>query len=197
VIWLAAAAALVMVFLLLPVGVQVNYGETGTRIQACLGPIKLVLFPRTTKPKGKRTAAKSKKASISVKQKEKKKLSLNGADIFSIVRIAAEFLGGFRRKLRISELTIRAVFGGEDPALSALNYGKAWAMIGALTPILENSFRIEKRDLSAHWDPKVDGIALSLQFMVVIGLGPLLALAVRAGARAILILMNKKRRCKQ
>lgn len=193
-IWLAAAVALLVFLLLLPVGIRVSCDELAARVQACFGPVKLTLIPRKKKSGGPKAAPAHMKKTAD--NRGKKKISFAAEDIFSLLRTVTEFLGGFRRKLRIPELTVRAVFGGADPAVSALNYGRAWALIGAITPILENHFRIEKRNVSAHWDPEADAVSLSMCFVIMIRLGALLTLALRAATRVILILINKKRRCK-
>lgn len=48
---------------------------------------------------------------------------------------------------RIDVLILRLTAGGQDAADCALNYGKLWAAVSGMLPVLENTFRIGKREI--------------------------------------------------
>ena len=104
-------------------------------------------------------------------------------EILDLARLAADTLGNLRRKLRMEELMLRVRFGGgDDAAKTAILYGRAWAVIGALLPCLERIFVIKKRDIGAELDYNVDEkMAVDAHTVLTITIGRALALALRAG----------------
>ena len=114
-----------------------------------------------------------------------KKAFLTGGvqEILDLARLAADTLGNLRRKLRMEELMLRVRFGGgDDAAKTAILYGRAWAVIGALLPCLERIFVIKKRDIGAELDYNVDEkMAVDAHMVLTITIGRALALALRAG----------------
>ena len=81
-------------------------------------------------------------------EKAEKKKGGKVTDFLPLVKVALDFLGDFRRKLRIKHLELQLCMAGDDPCDLALNYGKAWAAVGNLIPQLERFFVIKKRDFS-------------------------------------------------
>ena len=78
--------------------------------------------------------------------KEKKPKAEKGGsllDFLPLVKIALDFLGDFRRKLRLDNLYLRLILAGSDPCDLAVNYGRAWAALGNLMPQLEKWFVIK------------------------------------------------------
>jgi len=71
-----------------------------------------------------------------------------------LLGLVIEFQASFRNKLRIRELILHLTVGGfgSDPSKAAQLYGKAWAAIGNVLPLLMEVFRIEKRDVGAAVD---------------------------------------------
>lgn len=136
------------------------------------------LYPRPPKKPKKKAKPKEepKSKEETTPQNEEQKTAPSPKTLLDYAKLAAELLGDLRRKLVLRELTVRAVFGGKDPADAALNYGRAWAAIGAVTPPLERAFRIRKRNLSAEYDETKKTIELyaaaeiSLTAAAIIGL---------------------------
>ena len=73
-------------------------------------------------------------------------------DFLSLVPVVLDFLGDFRRKLRVNRLELRLVLAADDPCDLAIHYGKAWAAVGNLMPQLERVFRIRKRNVEVMCD---------------------------------------------
>jgi hypothetical protein len=123
------------------IGVVAQYGENGLTAAAAVGPVRIRLLPRrekaaAQKEKGKKTVETAVKAGR-LESLRNQLPSLNKA----IARL--------RRKLLIRELTIHYMAAGADPAQTALYFGGVSAGYGFLLPLLENNFRIKKRDLRA------------------------------------------------
>ena len=155
---------------ILPLGVRVHYNADGALVQIILGPVKLTVVPSKKKPekekkdkKEKPKKKKKKKAADKPKQvgadtppaepkSEKKDEGGSILDFLPLVKTLFEFLGDFRRKLRVKNLQLKLIMAGGDPYNLAMNYGKAWAAVGNLLPKLEQWFVIKKRDIEVECD---------------------------------------------
>ena len=96
-----------------------------------------------------------------------------------------DFLGDFRRKLRVNHLELKLVMAGDDPCDLAVNYGRAWAAVGNLMPQLEKIFVIKKRDVEVECDFTATETLVIARLDLTITLGRLLAAVVRFAFRAL------------
>ena len=183
----------------IPVGVDARYGADGIFLAAKIGPFRLQLLPQKPKKKKKKPAKKQQPAAKSAKKKpaEKKKNPLlsGGVDgLMQLLTLALDTLGDLRRKLRVNELTLHVtVPGGDDPAKAAMNYGRAWAAIGALTPAVERLFVIKKRDIQPELNYNETQMKVDAHLVTTITIGRSLALALRAGVGFLKILNERKK----
>ncbi len=181
---------------LLPVGAHVRYDSEGPYCALVLGPIRLQLLPGKGKDKTKK---KEKKKKEPKPKEEKPKQSLGGLiqDFYPFVKLGLRFLACFFRKLRVKVLTLHVSFGGAgDPAGSAINYGRAWAAIGALMPQLRRFLRIRKENVSASCDFTRGEMRVFAELKAVFLLGELLAMLLRYGfgALRLYLAMNKRKK---
>jgi len=139
---LAVVLAVLILIALLRIGVTAEYNADGFFLTAHAGLLSIRLFPGDQKPKVKKRVRKAPK----IKMPGKLKPFL---DMIAAAKISLERM---RRKLLIKELTIHFTAAGDDPAMTAIMYGAANAVFSSLTPLLENSFRIRKRDLVTFAD---------------------------------------------
>ena len=197
--WLIAAGVLVFIAIL-PVGVSALYNEDGPLVNLLIGPVKILLFPgkkkesKEKKEKPKK-AKKSEKETSSSKKKTKKKGG-NIQDFLPLVDKVLDFLDAFRRKLRVDHLEMKLVLGGGDPCDMAVNYGKAWATLGNLMPLLNRAFVIKKRDLEVECDFLADTTVITARLDLTITVGRVLSLLVVQGIPALrefLKLMKKRK----
>lgn len=195
---------------MLPVGVWVQFdrGELALKVKAGAvavpilpkkppGPKKQAKLAEKKKRQAARKAAKkaekeAKKAAEKENPQKKPKKKLDIHFILSLVPIGLQFLGGLRRKLYLPELTVYLCMGGGDAAAQAEGYGKAWAILGAATPVLENTFRIGKRDLQAMLDWSETGTQCFARAEVRIRIGGVIYLALRAGVQFLKALIQNK-----
>ena len=183
---------------ILPLGGAVRYDGGGARAYVVLGPIKLLLYPRKakeSKPKNK----KEKKPKIAREKapepQSKEKESAGGSvkKFIPFVKLGLSFLNELRWKLRVNRLDLKVVLAAEDPADLALSYAGANAALGSLWPLLEQSLRIRKRNVSVQCDFEAEQTLVFANVKITITLGRTLALAVKYGIRALIQFMKLKK----
>ena len=210
--WITLGVLLLLA--VLPLGVSVRYNADGLAAKVIAGPIKITLFPRPKKEKKKNKPEKEKPEQKSEEEnlpkppqppapskekksrEEKKEKGGSLTDFIPFVRLALNFLGDFRRKLRLNLLEVKLILGGGDPCDLAVNYGKTWAAVGNLMPQLERLFVIKKKDVEVECDFTASETKVIAHVDVTITLGRLIALAVNYGIRGIREFLNfqKKRK---
>ena len=192
---LLIAAVLVLIGCI-PVGVDASFdGEVHLAVK--IGLIRLHLLP--TKPKRPRKEKKprpAKKEPAEKKPAAPKKPLFSGdpAELRALLGLAVQTLGELRRKLRVEVLTLFVYFGGgDDPAKNAIAYGRAWAVIGSITPLLDQLFVIQKRRIEPRFAPQEDKLRVEGRIVLTITIGRALALGIRAGLGFLRIVSNKKK----
>lgn len=207
--WLIALGILTALAIL-PLGVSAQYDSGGTLVRLILGPVKLILYPRPHSPPKKEKKPKEKKQEEKTSEKETqeasapdKKKEASGdpqggdwKDFLPLFRVAMEFLGNFRRKLRVRDLEMKLILAGDDPCDLAVNYGRAWAALGNLMPKLERFLVIRKRNLEVECDFTSEKTLVFVRLELTITLGRLLGLAVVYGIRGLreYLKISKKRK---
>lgn len=194
--WLIAFGILFLLAIL-PLGASVKYNSEGPLVRIIAGPIRLTVFPmkkKEEKPKKEKKPKQDQKTAddTSVKQdtskaqsKEKKEQGGSLLDFLPLVQVALDLLGDFRRKLRLNRLELKLIMAGDDPCDLAVNYGRAWAAVGNLFPLLERVFVIKKRDIEVECDFTASQTLVIARLDITITLGRIIALAVRYGIRAL------------
>ena len=198
----------------LPLGVRIRYNSDGLLVRVILGPVKITVVPMPKKKK-KEEKKKAEPAAAQVpvapvkegkplpqppqpppekKQKTEKGGSL--LDFLPLVKTALDFLGDFRRKLRVDDLYLRLILASSDPCDLAVNYGKTWTAVGNLMPQLDRLFVIRKRDVEVQCDFAASDTTVIARVDITITLGRLLALVTVYGIRAVkeFLTIRKKRK---
>ena len=199
---------------ILPLGVSVHYNAEGALVKIILGPVRLTVVTAKKKPPKEKKAKKEKPKKEKKSKKKADKPSQVGAsapppepkpekqeqggsilDFLPLVRILFEFLGDFRRKLRLNNLQLKLIMAGGDPYNLAVNYGKAWAAVGNLLPKLERWFVIKKRDIEVECDFVASKTTVIAHLDLSITLGRLLAAVFKFAFKALIkFLQIKKKR---
>ena len=209
--WLITLGVLLLLAVL-PLGVRIRYDADGALVRVIAGPLKITVFPLPKKKK-KEKKPEAKPASPAETEvenlpkppqppkpkKEKKPKEQKGGsllDFLPLVKTALDFLGDFRRKLRLDNLYLRLILAGDDPCDLAVNYGRAWAAVGNLMPQLEKWFVIKKRDIEVECDFETSQTLVIARLDLTITLGRLLAAVLVFAVRALkeYLKIKKKRK---
>lgn len=184
--WLIALGVLVLLALL-PLGVSARYDASGALVRLIAGPVRFKLYPRKKKEKKPHEKKKEKKPVQTANGGGQQETQKGGSwkDFLPLVRLGLDFLGDFRRKLRINRLEMKIIMACDDPADLAINYGRVWAAVGNLWPRLEELFVIKKRDVQVECDFTAEQTLVCARADITITLGRLLSLGVRYGIRAV------------
>ncbi len=178
------------------VGLDVGFdGEL--RLSLKIGFIRVRILP--SKPKKPKKQKKKQPAAKKPAQKpaaapKKPLFSGDPKELRALLQLGVQTLGDLRRKLRVEVLTLFVYFGGgDDPAKNAIAYGRAWAVIGSITPLLDQLFVIQKRRIEPRFAPQEDKLRVEGRIVLTITIGRALALGIRAGLGFLRIVSNKKK----
>lgn len=198
--------ACLVVLALLPLGIRGSYDQTGFTVRVIAGPLKITLFPRKNRKKKLKTTDSSEKTTQeTTKSPSEKKMPKTEKDepgmqsggslerFVPWIRLALDFLGALRRKIRLDNLYLHVVLAGDDPCDLAVNYGRAWAAVGDLLPKLERVFVIGKRDIQVGCDFAAEKITVAARGDMTMTLGRTLCLGTIYGIRALKIFLTMKR----
>lgn len=177
----------------IPIGIRGVFNDKGACVQLLAGPLKITLYPSSRENAKKKSSSNDKFAS------RKRQTGESGGkvtDFLPLLQIVLDLLGELRRKIRVSHLDMKLILGSNDPCALSINYGRAWAVLGNMMPLLDNIFVIKKRNLEVECDYTADETRILARVDVIITVGRFLCLAVRYGIRAVLeyfkIINNRK-----
>ena len=196
----AVAAALVLLILALPLGVWFRYDDGTLEAAASVGPVTVFRYPmepRRQKPKKPPKPKKARRKDPDQPPEPKKKGKFPWKLLKPLLSILMDLLGKMRRKFLVSELYLCVRCGGKDAAHTALQYGKAWALIGSLDPVLHNCFRIANRQAEVLCDYHSDRLRLLLEMRVTLRVGTALWLGLQALCRLIPVFLQYKKKAVQ
>ncbi len=150
---------ILLIFLLigfLRVGAIVSFGDE-LRVRACVGAVRLTVFPKKQKPK--KPKKEKPEAEAKEEKKPKKKRALPKPTFDELLDLAETALSALRatvrracRRVCIDPLEATVVFGGYDPANVAMAFGAANAAMYAMMPKLEETFHIPDPSLHLRMD---------------------------------------------
>ena len=201
--WLIALGILVLLAIT-PVGVHAGYNSEGILLRIIAGPARITILPakkkekkpkkeKPPKPKKEKPAKPAKQPATAEKKPEKGGSVL---DFLPLLQIVFDFLGEFRRKLRVNRLELKLILAGGDPAALGINYGKAWAAVGNLMPQLDRLFVIKKRDVEVECDFESSQTLVIARLEITITIGRIVGMAVKYAIRALreyLKIVNKRK----
>ena len=203
--WLVTLGILILLAVL-PLGIHIRYDEDGVLGKLIAGPIKILLFPKPKKEKGTKKEKPKKEKKKPKKKKAASPTATAGApakkkggpvtDFLPLVDVALGLLNDLRRKLRVDCLELKVIMAGGDPCDLAVNYGKAWAALGNLQPLLERVLVIRKRDIDIECDFVAPSTLITARVEITITLGRILALVAVNGFKVVkefLKIMKKRK----
>lgn len=197
--WLIALGILALIAIV-PVGASVLYDEAGPRAYVVAGPLRISIFPGKKQEK-KIKVEKQKKKKTSQKPAEKKQSSKqnkggNVLDFLPLLDRVLDFLTAFKSRIRVSHLEMKLVLAGDDPSSLAVNYGRGWALLGNMMPLLDGAFIIKKRELDVECDFLAEQTTITARLDITITIGRVVSLLVIHGVpilREFLKIVNKRK----
>lgn len=198
--WLIALAVLLLIAAI-PLGVLARYDSQGPLVRVIVGFVRFTVIPlprRTKKPK-KEAPPKTEAPQKTAPQPSQKEPPQKGGslrDFLPLVNVLLDFMSSFRKKLRVNHLVLKLILAGDDPCDLALNYGRAWAALGNLMPMLDRIFVIGKRDCEVECDFTAADTLVVAQMELTIRFGQLISLGAVYGFRLLkeLLIFKKKRK---
>jgi len=181
---LAIVVSSLVLIALLRFGIIVRYGENGFDLWVKAAFLKFHIIGESVKKKPKKKKEKKEKPK---KPKPSFKEIAPGllSEFMNILRAVQNTLHRVKRRLLIKQLTLYYTSAGEDPASTALMFGGANAVFGALIPALKKNFRVRRLDLRTWFDFNsteqkiyakiIISIAVWEVFYIVFALFPLIA----------------------
>ena len=178
--WLIVLCILVLLAIT-PVGVHAGYNSEGILLQIVAGPVRITILPakkkekktKEKKPKPeKKKPVKEAKPAPAAEQKTEKGGSVT--DFLPLLQIVFDFLGEFRRKLRVDRLELKLILAGGDPA----------------------TLGIKKRDVAVECDFTGSKTLIIARLQITITIGRIVSMAVRyaiRGLRGYLKIVNKRK----
>lgn len=76
------------------------------------------------------------------------KIKLTAQQLTDYARLALDAMGQLRRRIVVRRLQVRAIVATGDAASTAVAFGSAAAALGLLEPMMEEKFRIKRRDIA-------------------------------------------------
>lgn len=203
-IWVAPACILAAVFLLslVRVKVQGEYDDRSLTVRLGVGPMSFRLLPAKKEggdrpPKKRVKRRKAKKAAEPAKKDIKKDIKNIMSLALELLPVALRAAGSLRRKISVDLLEVRVLLAGDDPASTALSFGRVNALVGMVLPLLEQNFHIRRRDIRTSVDfqrPRSE-VCAKAALSLTVGQGAMFAL--RFGWQAVRVLLRWQRRDKE
>ena len=204
---LAVVLVILVLIALIPAGVRLQYDDGALRVQVAAWRLHIQVYPRQVdevkaakkmarqrRKQANKKPSKPKKEKPAKKDKPQGEKKLTPETIQSLVKMGLDLVGQLPKKLLIQDLIVHVVFGGRNAAEIAVGYGKAWAVIGAVTPVLENAFRIRNRDIQAILDPDRERMGVYLMLDIRMRVGTALWLGLKAAFGLLNIMMKNKKK---
>lgn len=180
-----------------PILVRVMREEEGLLVRLHVGPVKLQVYPpkeEAQQPLEEEDKPQEKK----IKEKPaKQRKPLTKEQILYLVEKLPPILGRalrrVSRRVRIGPLKVYVLLSEEDPADTALLYGKVEAALMAALPVLHRHLQIRDQDIRIYPDFQGSGMDYRLDVGIAIRLWDMLVIGLCAGASGLKTLIGMKR----
>jgi len=178
--WLIAIGCIILVCMI-PIGVYVLYNADGIQVSLTLGFLRFTVYPG----RKSRETKKSKEQKDNTGSKTSTHTGGKITDFLPIVNLVLDFLKDFKRKLIVKRLEFQLILTDADPCNLAINYGRACGVLSGLIVLLEQSFRIHRRDTQVICDFTGSETLIVARLDLAIRIGTALRLAGWHGFRII------------
>ena len=183
---------LLLLFLILPVGVDAAFAQSLFTLKVKLGPLRFQILPG--KP-GKEKKEKKPKEPRPKKPKDEKKskLTLNKDDIFTLLGIVFRMLNRLRKHLSIDLLRLHWIAGAPDPYDAVIQYGSLNAGLNTLYPLVRKVVHIREEDLRTDLSYEITASEIDARVVATFQIWEILLIVICAGAAALRWFLKKRR----
>lgn len=152
---LAGLLLLIVLILQIPVRVRFTYDQGDLTLRLRFGLVKMQLFPPPEKPE-KREEKNPEEPKKKKEKPKKPRAKLSREQIFYALEKLPPILGRALkrtgRSIRIEPLKVWLLVAGNDPADTAVLYGRLEAALAAGLPALRNVIKIRDEDVRLYLD---------------------------------------------
>ncbi len=200
---LCVIAAIIILILLVPIGMDVEYIGGNIRAAAKVCGFAIQLYPTKEGKKEKKKKPKKKEKiepeaeSEPKKKKRKLQLSFNKDEIFTIVKAALTSVGNFGKKLKVDRFLLHYTAGGKDPCDTANTFGVVNAGLSALAPVCARRYKVKDCDVRTEIDFLAEKMSIDLAIALSIRVGQVLAVAFSLLFRAAIIFIKNRFRLRK
>lgn len=196
--WLIALGVLIAIGFV-PLGAFLRYDQDGLKIKLVAGPVRFNVYPFPERKRAKPQKKKKKQPSEQQAAPQPKPEENKGGrlqDFYPFLQLGLRFMKELRKKLCINHLVLRLTLAGDDPCDLAVAYGRTWAALGSLMPVLERFFNIRKRTVDVQCDFSGEDILLETQTELTLRIYQLVQMTAVYGYLVIkeFLQMKKKRK---
>lgn len=186
--------ALVLFLLsMIRLGAAVEFSGSGLMVRIKAGALQFTVFPRKSgRQKREKKSAKSQKEK---KKPEEGEASAKGgalALVQEFLPLAADAAGRVKRTIRIDRFYLDLTMAAGDPALAAMGFGGANAVLGMLWPPIEQNFNVKDWRLRTAVDFQLQAPVVWLQAAATLSVGQIVSLGAHLGIRAVRILRARQ-----
>ena len=192
--------AILAVVLFVPVGADIGYVGGEFRLAARVDGFALQLLPKKpedpNKPKKEKKPKEPKEEKPKDETKPRKKLSFTKDELLELAKKAVKGLGKFGR-LTVRRFMLHYVAAGEDPYDTAMTYNYVNAALCVLAPLCAGAFRVTgETDVRTGVDFTAEKTLLDFELSVTLRLAQAVhaALAVAVGALGVLLRSKRRQR---
>lgn len=170
---------IILIIFFLPVGIRVRYQNAELNIWYVIGPFRLLRYPEDKSRERKKNSKINIRTVLNEPIKANRVYNNVLGDFLAELKTTLGLFWHLRPKLHIKQLVMKLTLAGTDPAAVSMQYGGAWAAIGAILPVLEEGFILGKCDLGVDCDFSGGVTTLDAKLDISIGLGRLLLCLIR------------------
>lgn len=197
---LCVILVLILLFLIIPVGVDAAYEAGNVCLKVKIAFARITILPRKAKaPKPEGETKKKEKTAADEKAPEEKKpkLKLGVSDVLELLKIGLKALGRLRRQLSIDLFRLYVTVAADDPYDAVMRYGYLNAALASLAPLARRAFKLRQADVKTAVDLEGGENLIDAHFVASYQIWELFYIGLCAGLAALRWYLGKRREMKK
>lgn len=189
---IAAIAAIIVLFCLIPINLLISAGNNSFSFELLIG--KKQIFPRKKKAKIKTEASAAPKAAPQKKASGSliRRLGLSRDEWIEVIKTLLKALGRIGSAVNMPLLRLHILISDPDPYKTVMNYNYALTAAYSVLPYAEKALNINDRDIAINTDFNREKTSFELSTRLYIRIGKLLCSIIAAAASIISIIIKHR-----